>query len=125
MLHLIEEDKLVEAEDIDSIICAELPDPIQEPDLFSIVKACGVANPKCPCMEDGKCTKDYPKDFCDSTSPNTEGYPKYRRRSDGRTVNVKCPDGKFVLLDNRNVVPYCPWLTKNLMHISMLKHVYH
>ena len=126
LLHLSEEDKLVQASDIDSIICAELPDPLQEPDLFSIVKACmihgpcGTDNPKCPCMEDGKCTKDYPKDFCDATLPNTEGYPKYRRRSDGRTVNVKCPDGKFVLLDNRNVVPYCPWLTKKFnAHINV------
>ena len=126
LLHLSEEDKLTEAEDIDSLICAELPDSDEQPQLFSIVKSCmihgpcGTDNPENLCMVDGSCSKKYPKEFCETTNANFDGYPRYRRRSDGRTVRVKCGNGKFVTLDNRSVVPYCPWLTmKYNAHINV------
>ena len=57
--------------DVDKCICAELPnaeDPNQQ-ELHNIIRCsqvhgpCGVRNPKCVCMEDGACTKGYPKDF--------------------------------------------------------------
>ena len=58
-------------------------------------------------MKDGECSKGYPKEFCEVTSTNVNGYPKYRRRDNGRTVTVRQME-----LDNRWVVPYNPWLSK-------------
>ena len=55
-------------EDYDSIISAEIPNEQQFPELHKIVTSsmmhgpCGLYNPKSPCMEDGKCTKKFPKD---------------------------------------------------------------
>ena len=125
LIHLAIEDKLTEPKEIDSLISAELPDPELETELCNIVTPCMLHapakddNPDSPCMEDGKCSKNYPKEFCEFTNIDTDGYPKYRRRNDGRTYVTKCK-GKFVLLDNRSIVPYCPWLTmKYNAHINL------
>ena len=32
-------------------------------------------NPKSPCMEDGRCSKKYAKEFNDFTNENSNGYP--------------------------------------------------
>ena len=69
--------------DIDSIISAELPDPNQDEELFKIIESqmihgpCGKARPKSPCMKDGICSKDYPKQYANETTFNTDGYPSY------------------------------------------------
>ena len=111
LIHLAIEDKLTPPEQIDNLISAELLDAELQTGLYNVVTSCmlhgpcNADNPHSPCMEDAKCTKDYPKEFRDFTDVNTDGYPKYRRRDDGRTYVIKCR-GKFVLLDNRPVVPY-------------------
>ena len=72
---------------------------------------CGVANTNSPCMEDGKCTKKFPKDFTEVTV-ECDGYPQYRRRNYGKYVTKN-----GVSLNNRYIVPYNPYLSKNTMHI--------
>ena len=70
-------------------------------------------------MQDGKCSKKYPRQFCDETISNEDGYPVYRRREviEGERRKVKC---KGVWLDNRSVVPYCPYLSKRYnAHINV------
>lgn len=100
-------DKLKTAEHIDEIITAENPDQKEDPHLYKLVSEfmihgpCGLDNPRCPCMVNGKCTKNFPKDFRDETSIDSDGFPLYRRREDGNSV-LK---GK-TYLDNRYVVPY-------------------
>lgn len=109
------------AADIDTLISAEIPDPIQHPALFEIVKStmihgpCGALNPHSPCMVDGICSKEYPKQFRNKTAFAVDGYPHYRRSDNGRTI-VK---GHHEV-DNRWVVPYNPYLTKKYnAHINV------
>eukprot|EP00794_Sanderia_malayensis_P001007 gene1007-biopygen253 len=41
---------------------------------------CGILNPSYICMQDGKCTKKFPKDLTQQTELNVNGYQLYRRR---------------------------------------------
>ena len=96
-------------EDIDSIIQAQIPDETEDPELFEMVSSfmlhgpCGPGYPTSPCMEKGKCTKGFPKDFNETTSlPNDgHGYPLYARPDNGKVIEK---DG--FQFDNRWVVPY-------------------
>ena len=80
ILLMVAGDQIRTAEDINCVISAELPpDPdelgltVEQKDqrqrLQNIVVTnmihgpCGTLNPKAQCMEDGKCTKHYPKPF--------------------------------------------------------------
>lgn len=70
---------------------------------------CGQLYPNAKCMKDGKCSKEFPKKFCNTASfPETAhgGYSKYRRRDDGRSVMRN-----EVPLDNRWVDPHNPYFT--------------
>ena len=121
MIILRGEDKLRTREDIDRLISAEIPDPEEDLELHSLVKSCmmhgpcGVHNPSCVCMEDGQCKKKFPKPFCDKTAENINGYPAYRRRNNGRTVQI----GGLVA-DNSYVVPYNKQLLRKFRaHINI------
>ena len=85
-----------EPSDYDNIVCAEIPvlniDPILSPTLHRIVKRCmirdpcGISKKGAPCLRDGSCSKQFPKNL--STSSTKDGYPLYRRRENSRTVEV-------------------------------------
>jgi hypothetical protein len=66
LIILADESKPRDSNSIDRIVSSEIPDSIQCPPLHEIVKSrmihgpCGVLNKNSPCMEDGKCTKDFP-----------------------------------------------------------------
>ena len=85
LLILQDADKLRTVDDYDSIVQAYLPDQQEHPRLFEAVQKYmvhgprGLHNPKCPCMDNGRCTKHFPKDFTDETMQNVDGYPVYRR----------------------------------------------
>ena len=80
----------IHSNQIDDLICAELPNPNEDPVLFEIIKTqmvhgpCGVLNPNVACMQDGKCTKKYPRPFTDETLTGADCYPSYRRRPPGQ-----------------------------------------
>ncbi|XP_078443457.1 uncharacterized protein LOC144712871 isoform X2 [Wolffia australiana] len=107
-------------EGIDKTVCAEIPDP-SDKDLFDCVTThmihgpCGSANPRSPCMKEGKCSKKFPKEFIDSTQVNNDGYPLYRRRNNGQFIQK----GSHVI-DNRWLVPYNKYLCKAFnCHINL------
>lgn len=113
--------KLLSPAAIDSAIWARWPDPNTQPLLFETVKRCmvhgpcGALNPNAPCMENGRCTKFYPKPFQPYTTMDHDGYPNYFRPNDGRTYTVGDHN-----LDNRWIVPYSPYLSaKYNCHINV------
>ena len=121
LLILAEDSKVRDADDIDTLISAEIPDKETQPELYSIIKSsmvhgpCGTLNKNSPCMIDGECSKDYPKDFQSITSLAVNGYPIYKREDNGRTIQVGKHD-----IDNRWIVPYNPYLSKKYKaHINL------
>ena len=100
-------DKNMTTDEIDNIISAEIPDPDQNPELYQAVSdymvhgPCGAQNPKSPCMHDGKkCSKKFPKSFSDKTSFDGNGYPVFRRRDTGITIdkNGETIDNMFAII---------------------------
>nr|CAG8627565.1 809_t:CDS:2 [Entrophospora candida] len=108
-------------DDYDAIVSAEIPDRDSDPYTFDTVKRsmihgpCGAFMQNAPCMKNGRCSKGYPKHFQESTAVNNDGYPIYKQRDNGKTVEV-CG----ATLDNRWVVPYNPYLsTRYDCHINV------
>ena len=58
---------------VDTIVSAQIPDPVAHPMLYATIKKCimhgpcGPEHPNAPCMVNGKCSKHLPKDFCAKT----------------------------------------------------------
>lgn len=96
---------------MDSIISAEIPTKDNDIDYYNAVEEfmvhgpCGVARKHSPCMVNGRCSKHFPKKFVDSSHFDDDGYPIYRRRDDGLTVQKN-----GIKLDNRYVVPHNRYL---------------
>ncbi|WKY01339.1 hypothetical protein Q1695_015384 [Nippostrongylus brasiliensis] len=67
---------------VDSVVCATLPDLAAQPRLHTIIathmihRMCGLTNIHAPCMVNGTCSKKFPKDFRDAASLDDDGYPK-------------------------------------------------
>lgn len=69
------------------------------------------------CLNQGRCSKYFPKDFCKETTVDDDDYPTYMRRDNGHTVMMG-----NVSLDNRFVVPYNPTLLRKFQaHINVEK----
>ncbi|UYV76647.1 hypothetical protein LAZ67_14001572 [Cordylochernes scorpioides] len=117
---------------IDSIICAEIPNAEVDASLFRTVTKnmihgpCGHGYPNPGCMERGRCQKKYPRLLLAETQTDRDGYPLYRRRrpEEGGFSFVKrvrvftIENGVQVVrmtnvtIDNRYVVPYSPLLCR-------------
>ena len=127
---LAEDDRVLTSLDVDDVISAQLP---PDPELFEdgsdekeqamrlervVLKnmvhgPCGQLNPSSPCMENRKCTKNYPKDFCKKTVLDPDNsFPEYQRLApeDGGRSLVVTIKGKDYVIDNRWIVPYSPYL---------------
>ncbi|XP_063781211.1 uncharacterized protein LOC134929546 [Pseudophryne corroboree] len=119
LVSLRTEDKFTTVEQINKFVSAEIPTE-DNPRLRNIITRCmmhgpcGANNPHAPCMQDGKCTKQFPKPFNEETILNINAYPVYRRRPQEQ-VHVR-----GVLMSNQNVVPYNPYLAlKYNAHINV------
>ena len=121
LLWLRTEDKITTTANIEKYISAEIPNKDDDPELYQIVTdhmmhgPCGVDNPSCPCTVDFKCTKNFPKQFNETTVIDDNGYAIYRRRNDGNTIRKGGKD-----LHNGFVVPYNPTLLRRYQsHINV------
>ncbi len=116
LIFLHEPHKLLTPEAIDSCISAEIPDPETQPLLYeTVTKYMLHACSDTYCLKNGKCSKGFPKEFCEETTLDDDGYPKYRRRNNGRTCVIK-----NVVYDNRHVAPYTPYLSARFhCHINV------
>uniref|UniRef100_A0A0L8GN26 ATP-dependent DNA helicase n=1 Tax=Octopus bimaculoides TaxID=37653 RepID=A0A0L8GN26_OCTBM len=107
----------INSNDVDAIISAEISNPVIDHELYDIVSMnmihgpCGMGvDGHHACLQNGSCSKGFPKQFVDETRTNGDRYSLYRWRrpeNSGFTTTVK---GSKV--DNRWVVPYCPLLLK-------------
>ncbi|KAH1238737.1 ATP-dependent DNA helicase PIF1 [Glycine max] len=76
---------------------------------------CGTLNPGSPCMKEGKYSRFYPKMFQSHTVLDADGFPVYRRRNNGHTI-----EKNGVIIDNRYIVPYNPRLLRKYQaHINI------
>jgi hypothetical protein len=113
--------KIRDANHVDSLISAKLPDPDTQPILWNAVTqlmlhGCGDGNQNAPCMKEGKCIKHFPKPFNLDTRFGEDGYPEYARPNDGRAFT----DSNGHIFDNKWVVPYNPYLlTKYNCHMNV------
>lgn len=120
--------KIKTAEDIDSVVSAEIPDCDTCPLLFETVSKvmvhgpCGALNPNSPCMATWEgtgekyCTKNFPCQLIAETLMNEDGYPKYCRGADGPIIMSRVG----IPIDNSWIIPYNPWLsTKYNAHINV------
>ncbi|XP_058726583.1 uncharacterized protein LOC131597942 [Vicia villosa] len=121
LIFLHPSNKYPRPEDIDRIISAEVPDPLTHPRLYNLVKShmvhgpCGLANVNSPCMKDRKCSKFYPKKFQPTSIVDQDGYPVYRRRNNGHTI-----EKNGIIFNSGHVVPHNPsLLLKYEAHINM------
>ncbi|KAK1355170.1 hypothetical protein POM88_048426 [Heracleum sosnowskyi] len=88
---------------VDKYVSAEIPHPDIDHVGYAAVKAfmihgpCGSDNPKASCMKQFKCIRHFPKNYSPSTTFDESGFPLYKRRNNGVTVNIRKQD-----LDNKN-----------------------
>ncbi|XP_071727835.1 uncharacterized protein [Rutidosis leptorrhynchoides] len=91
-LFLEKTDRVPNLNDIDELICAQIPNKDEEPELYQLVLdfmmhgPCGPGHPKMPCMKLKKCSKHFPKDLTAETHFDPEGFPLYRRQDDGNFI---------------------------------------
>jgi len=132
LLILAEPDKPKCPEDVDRLVCAELPDRHKNPRLFDVITRhnihgpCGAVNNNSPCMTgEGLsrcCGKGFPKPFTNRTSLTDSSYPLYSRRApdQGGRVHFMTVRGQQFTVDNSWVVPYNPLLSlKYNSHINV------
>lgn len=112
--------KKIQPTEIDKIISAEIPNQIEDPVLFNIITKhmihgpCGTINTKSPCMNNGQCSKRYPREMMNDTQTGSDGYPLYRRRNpnNGGFKTILNFKNNPIDIDNRWIVPYSPILSK-------------
>ncbi|POS84291.1 hypothetical protein EPUL_004345 [Erysiphe pulchra] len=89
LLFLHEDDVPWSSEQIDEMVSAQMPTNC--PALAEIVKnqlthgPCGPDYPNSPCMRNGRCSKGYPKRWCETIVLAEDSYPEYARPNNGVT----------------------------------------
>ncbi|XP_014673789.1 PREDICTED: uncharacterized protein LOC106814041 [Priapulus caudatus] len=132
LLILKDKDQPKTPQDVDRIVCAEIPDKHTNPRLYDIITRnnihgpCGTVNRNSPCMvgegASRTCAKQFPKEFTNHTVVTQSTYPEYKRRSpeNGGATHLLQVRGNSFQVDNRFIVPYNPFLSlKFNAHINV------
>ncbi|XP_074328064.1 uncharacterized protein LOC141665976 [Apium graveolens] len=107
LIWLHPDDRPKTTEQIDKMVSPEILDPEIDPVGYNAVSnymihgPCGSDYTKSPCMVKGNCIKHFPKRYNSHTFFDECGFPMYKRRRTGITINKK-----GVNLDSRFVVPF-------------------
>ena len=118
----------IASNDIDDVISAEIPDVDVDRDLHDILVKnmihgpCGELNENSPCMDRGRCTKQYPRLLVPNTITGNDGYPLYGKMStkDGGKSAIIKPGNHYIKVDSQWVVPNSPLLSKTYnAHINV------
>jgi hypothetical protein len=98
--------------DYDKFVCANVPDPDLEGDLYDLVAKHMLHGPcsreRCLDERTGICKKSFPKEFLASTVENADGYPVYKRVK--QFVVLKQIKDNMLEFDSSMVVPYNRYL---------------
>jgi len=112
-------------QEVDRMVCAELPNPSVNQQLLDVVTSCmlhGVCGTGSVCFKDGRCSKNYPKSFRRQTIMGDNSYPLYRCRSpkDGGQPFTKYVRGQPTVYHNLWVVSYNAYLLQRYnVHINV------
>src|SRR5882757_5412428 len=89
LIFLDQADKIHDAAHVDTIVSAQIPDPLLHPLLYHTVTTCMLHGrcggdkdpnkPNPPCMVNGHCSKQFPKEFLETTLYGENGYLQYAR----------------------------------------------
>ncbi|KAK9056547.1 hypothetical protein SSX86_023909 [Deinandra increscens subsp. villosa] len=107
LLWVAEPFRIRDAHHIDDYISAEIPDKESEPVLHRLVAEtmihgpCGMLNSGSTCMQNGTCSKNFPKAYESASRIDDKGRAFYRRRKDTPTV-----EKGGATVDSGYVVPY-------------------
>jgi hypothetical protein len=122
LLILNEGSKLRIVKNYDSMVWAEILDPIRHPEAYEMVTSCMVHGPCGPdflntqYMEQGKCKKRYSHSFNEETHCDVDKYSKYQHHQTRISIDLNMQH----MWDNRWIVPYNLHLaTKYHAHINV------
>ena len=114
------------------------PNPTVDPELHQIVMsnmvhgACGSINPQSPCIQDGLCSKKYPKRYITESQLGVDKYLLYKRSSLDHGGQVSIISMRVGGTRNRWIVPYNKLLLQSMnchcnvelcMYIKSIKYV--
>ena len=134
LIFLAQEHRFITSDDIDRVVCAEIPQDNILQDLvlrFMCHGPCGPSYPGAPCMMNGQCSRHYPKDLSQITIwTTTMNHPVYKRQPVDSGAHpwfkshVYDHGGGHAnsqrVVNNAWIVPYNPFLLKKYqMHINV------
>ena len=81
LIILDKQDTLHTTDDYDKVVCAEIPNQNANPRLYECVMKHMIHHHTEHCLNRNYCTKNFPKEYYNSTVQLEDGYPLYKRRS--------------------------------------------
>ena len=124
--------KLCTSEDIDKLMSSKFPTENNE--LLKLIQKlmvhgpCGDANPKAPCMQNGSCSKGFPKPFREETSITEDSYACTKCCNTGQTYMVRGRqvNNQWVVCYNKHLIwKYrCHINIESIASVKAIKYIY-